>query len=299
MSTSLIKAKSSLLFLTQTLADLKTNLKYLLEESFKKTNENLYIYINPISRRQDEDYSVTNCKSSLKITYLCNERYQLKLILNQFYQSSFKLNPNINVTCLLSNVHTYSNKASRHQLDYDLILTDWLIRPDQADDLNLTQFLNANITNLNQKKIPINFIDCNENKSTTSTTTTVTCSEPTPSDHDELFKNNTYENSIMGGTFDRIHNGHKIMLSEAVLLTRNRLLIGMTSESMLKKKKLAEIIQSFDERCEKVQKFLRNVNPDLEVLTPMIMDPFGPSIVEPDYQVNRILFFWFSKYQFD
>jgi phosphopantetheine adenylyltransferase/dephospho-CoA kinase len=284
MSTSLIKAKSSLLFLTQTLADLKTNLKYLLEESFKKTNENLYIYINPIRKQED---SVTNYKSSsLKITYLCNERYQLKLILNQFYQSSFKLNPNINVTCLLSNIHTYSNKASRHQLDYDLILTDWLIRPDQGDDLKLTQFLNTKITNLNQKEIPINSIDCNENKNPRATV----WPNETPSDHDELFKNGTFENSIMGGTFDRIHNGHKIMLSEAVLLTRNRLLIGMTSESMLKKKKLAELIQSFDVRCENLKKFLKDVNPDLEVLTPMLMDPFGPSIVEPDYQVIHFVY---------
>jgi phosphopantetheine adenylyltransferase/dephospho-CoA kinase len=190
------------------------------------------------------------------------------------------------VTCLLSNIHTYSNKASRHQLDYDLILTDWLIRPDQGDDLKLTQFLNTKITNLNQKEIPINSIDCNENKNPRATV----WPNETPSDHDELFKNGTFENSIMGGTFDRIHNGHKIMLSEAVLLTRNRLLIGMTSESMLKKKKLAELIQSFDVRCENLKKFLKDVNPDLEVLTPMLMDPFGPSIVEPDYQVIHFVY---------
>jgi phosphopantetheine adenylyltransferase len=69
----------------------------------------------------------------------------------------------------------------------------------------------------------------------------------------------------MGGTFDRLHNGHKIMLSEAVLLTRNQLLIGTTSETMLKRKKLAELIQSFELRCESVHKFLNHVNPNLKV----------------------------------
>lgn len=260
-----IKCKNSLLFLTQTLSDLKLNLKYLLEESFKKTNENLFIYINPILN-----------SNNLQITYLHNERYQLKLIVNQFYQNSFKLNPNINVTCLLSNIHNY--KLSRHQFNYDLILTDLLLN----DHTKLTQFISTNIiNNANLQQIPVYTIDCRNNLNKNEQLKQIPDEQT-----DLIFKNKTYDNSIMGGTFDRIHNGHKIMLSEAVLLTRNRLLIGITSESMLKRKKLAELIQPYDTRCGLVKKFLKDVAPSLEVLTPLLNDPFGPSITEPDYQVN-------------
>ncbi len=263
----MIKVKNSLLFVTQTLSNLKLNLKYLLEESFKLTNDNLFIYINPIV--------ATNNNNNLQLNKLLhNERYQLKLILNQFYQNSFQLNPNVNVTCLLSNIHNYQIK-SRHQLEYDLVLTDLL----KSDYSMLNQFLNENIINSNQNKIEYLHINCDLNVNNESNFV-----EQTPSDNDELFRNNTYENSIMGGTFDRLHNGHKIMLSEAVLLTRNQLLIGTTSETMLKRKKLAELIQSFELRCESVHKFLNHVNPNLKVLTPKLEDPFGPSIIEPDYQ---------------
>ena len=76
------------------------------------------------------------------------------------------------------------------------------------------------------------------------------------------------------------------MLSEAVLLTKNRLLIGITNECMLKRKKLSELIEPFDTRCKNVKHFLDMVASDLEFIPFNITDPYGPSIIEKDYQVN-------------
>lgn len=76
------------------------------------------------------------------------------------------------------------------------------------------------------------------------------------------------------------------MLSEAVLLTKNRLLIGITNESMLTRKKLSEIIEPYDTRCRNVKHFLDVVASDLEFVPFNITDPYGPSIVEKDYQVH-------------
>lgn len=45
---------------------------------------------------------------------------------------------------------------------------------------------------------------------------------------------NMYDNVVLGGTFDRLHTGHKILLSEAVLRCRRKLTVGVTDASMLK-----------------------------------------------------------------
>ena len=45
-----------------------------------------------------------------------------------------------------------------------------------------------------------------------------------------------YKNVVLGGTFDRLHNGHKILLSEAVLRCTEKLTVGITDTNMLKSK---------------------------------------------------------------
>ena len=37
----------------------------------------------------------------------------------------------------------------------------------------------------------------------------------------------------LGGTFDHMHSGHKILLTQASLLTKRRMLIGVTSSALL------------------------------------------------------------------
>lgn len=46
----------------------------------------------------------------------------------------------------------------------------------------------------------------------------------------------TYQNVVLGGTFDRLHNGHKILLSEALLRCSKKLIVGVTDENLIKGK---------------------------------------------------------------
>lgn len=53
-----------------------------------------------------------------------------------------------------------------------------------------------------------------------------------------------YPNVVLGGTFDRIHIGHKIFLTQAVLRTCKRLVIGVTTAAMTKSNYLIIILSS-------------------------------------------------------
>lgn len=42
-----------------------------------------------------------------------------------------------------------------------------------------------------------------------------------------------YNHSVLGGTFDRLHLAHKLLLTEAALRSKCKVTVGVTEESML------------------------------------------------------------------
>jgi pantetheine-phosphate adenylyltransferase len=73
----------------------------------------------------------------------------------------------------------------------------------------------------------------------------------------------TYNKVALGGTFDRFHDGHRKLLTKAVAVTKKEIIVGITGESMLKNKKYAELLESFDKRAQSVQDFIHSLNPTL------------------------------------
>ncbi|KAL4974860.1 hypothetical protein BDW66DRAFT_78824 [Aspergillus desertorum] len=84
---------------------------------------------------------------------------------------------------------------------------------------------------------------------------------------------------ILGGTFDHFHIGHKLLLTATALVLqpaetaasgqKRTITIGVTGEEMLKNKKYAQFLESWDERCRSTGSFMTS-----------IMD-FGPPESEP------------------
>lgn len=123
----------------------------------------------------------------------------------------------------------------------------------------------------------------------------------------------TYSDVVVGGTFDRLHGAHKTLLNISCLLASKRLLIGVCDKAMLKseylnfdisnlrvrvcviassssspppnlEKVLKELIQPYSLRVQRLQEFLQDIKPSLQVEIVPLDDPFGVSVVDPTLQ---------------
>lgn len=53
----------------------------------------------------------------------------------------------------------------------------------------------------------------------------------------------TFSDVALGGTFDNIHNGHRLLLTQSALLARQRVVVGVSSGPLLANKVLTELIK--------------------------------------------------------
>ncbi|CAF4932259.1 unnamed protein product [Pieris macdunnoughi] len=96
----------------------------------------------------------------------------------------------------------------------------------------------------------------------------------------------TYEYVALGGTFDRLHNGHKILLSQAALRATKHVTVGVTDVNMIQSKILWELIQPVEVRIKAVKDFLTDINPDLEYNVLAIQDLYGPTKDDPRFETK-------------
>lgn len=100
----------------------------------------------------------------------------------------------------------------------------------------------------------------------------------------KTFSFGSFDISAVGGTFDHLHDGHKILLSIAIFLTKKKLIIGLTGEELLINKKFKDQLQSYEVRKSEVLNYVTKVDDsvDYDVLT--IRDVCGPTGYEPNIQ---------------
>ncbi|QBM87669.1 pantetheine-phosphate adenylyltransferase [Metschnikowia aff. pulcherrima] len=82
----------------------------------------------------------------------------------------------------------------------------------------------------------------------------------------------------VGGTFDHLHDGHKILLLMAAFASKQTVIIGVTGLELLQNKKYASALQSLDMRMNKTCTFLRKIlQPGQQFRIYQINDVCGPT----------------------
>jgi len=87
----------------------------------------------------------------------------------------------------------------------------------------------------------------------------------------------------MGGTFDHLHDGHKFLIKTALLFSK-KIVIGLTTESLLEKKKHAAKIENYKTREQNLKVFIDSIGYLNRVEIVPLNDPYGPPVHEPEYE---------------
>lgn len=88
----------------------------------------------------------------------------------------------------------------------------------------------------------------------------------------------SHSSVVLGGTFDHLHAGHRLLLTASSLLARDRLVIGLTGTAMLARKSRGDLVESFADREAGIRNFVSFVRPGLTVEVHELHDAFGPSV---------------------
>ncbi|KAK9887761.1 hypothetical protein WA026_000076 [Henosepilachna vigintioctopunctata] len=171
---------------------------------------------------------------------------------------------NLDVRVLLSGIKYNINKI-KTQNPIDIVIFDRIYNRTDID-----HFLKGNISTLTNDYKVLTLDDAKECQNENNEETGCTQSQ-----------SKIYKHGVLGGTFDRLHVAHKLLLSEMALRTEIKTTVGVTDETMIKSKVLHELIENLDTRIDNVRNFLSDICPELPCDVVAISDQFGPSVVDP------------------
>ena len=132
------------------------------------------------------------------------------------YAFASKISSRLDVRVLLSNLKSSNVSIVYTKRPVELVIFDHIYSKKEAD-----AFIQDYLSNTS---MGCKFI-------------TVECEETDSFENEQYTdkkEEKVYKNVVLGGTFDRLHNGHKILLSEAILHCTEKLTVGVTDTNMLK-----------------------------------------------------------------
>ncbi|KAF9014089.1 Nucleotidylyl transferase [Cyathus striatus] len=94
----------------------------------------------------------------------------------------------------------------------------------------------------------------------------------------------SYPVVALGGTFDHLHAGHKILLSMAAWITSEKMIVGMTDDALLQNKSNKHVLEKLPVRTARVRGFLEFFKPGITYDIVPINDVYGPTGWDPNIQ---------------
>ncbi|KAI0372933.1 Nucleotidylyl transferase [Pilatotrama ljubarskyi] len=88
----------------------------------------------------------------------------------------------------------------------------------------------------------------------------------------------------LGGTFDHLHAGHKILLSMGAWIASEKLIVGITDDALLGKKEYKEVLEPLPVRTARTRAFLELFRPEIVHDIVPIDDVYGPTGWDPNIQ---------------
>ncbi|KAM9296315.1 bifunctional coenzyme A synthase [Gastrophryne carolinensis] len=263
--------RSGVLILTSPLSALSLRLPPILASAAKIVQDTLYVHLQPdLLLTSSCQPSSTYIPATSEVCHLISKLY-----------SDADMHRNLDVRVLLTNIknqsHSQHNLSSVQNLSHppEVVLTDF-----QSSDGG-----QYNPAKQQLERYATNCYSCQPNLTSVLLYPEYGLPENEPgpeSPESEETLLNSHSDVVVGGTFDRLHNAHKILLSVCCLLSESRLLIGVADKELLDNKVLKELIEPYEKRLDKLSQFLVDVKPSLLYDIVPISDPFGPSITDPD-----------------
>lgn len=92
-----------------------------------------------------------------------------------------------------------------------------------------------------------------------------------------------YSLVALGGTFDRLHQGHQHFLETAFKVSK-KVIIGITTDSFPHQKQAANVLQPFTIRLSELEAFLKQKKLFSRALVVPLYDPYGPTTTNEQIQ---------------
>ncbi|XP_076062117.1 bifunctional Phosphopantetheine adenylyltransferase - Dephospho-CoA kinase [Oratosquilla oratoria] len=245
-------AMTGLLILTQPVKKIISSLPKVLSSAAQHVSKTLYVHLDPVSK--------------LRPSYAALGATNYSKLISAVYGNSQSSNRDLDIRLLMAGLKDYHDFPINFSQKVDLVLFD-----NEVSDSLLNELEKRYKTILSSTDRVFLQLELGE--------------EGESSDCEGKEETKVYDHVVLGGTFDRLHVGHKILLSEAVLRCRKRLVVGVTEENLLKNKTLDALIEPVEKRISATKEFLHDIDSSLVYEVVPIPDPMGPTKHDPDMEL--------------
>lgn len=98
-----------------------------------------------------------------------------------------------------------------------------------------------------------------------------------------------FDTVAAGGTFDRFHAGHRLLLGATAIVAQRAVFVGISTDKLLQNKNLRENLQSYAHRERSAVSFMETVNPSLQVTPGPLTDPMVPPLCATEEGFDAIV----------